>query len=229
MNPLLIRRRGMMQAAAAPPADGQLEWLETDGVAYINTTYIGRQPRSVKAKVKIPQLLSTGCLIGCEGTSSEPDGNKYIPLRVVLNPYRLCFGYNYYYNGGSVDISQYIADGKIIDAYCKIKTGSQVLGAKEEGGGSYATYSKTSTANISSNYNMYIFACNRANTPVYHCENGTRILEMTIYSDFNMTTELLTFKPWRLNGEVGLMDMLTNTFYGNAAGSGAFIGGPNVI
>lgn len=229
-NALLLRRRGMMQAAAAPPADGQLEWIETDGVAYINTGYKGRQPRSVKLKTFIPTSLSSiGCLIGCEGISSEPDSNKYIPVRIALNPFRACFAYNYYYTSGSVDISQLVADGKIIDVYCQIKTGSQVLGAKEEGGGSYASYSKTATANISSNYTMYVFACNRAGTPVFHCENGTRILELTIYSDFNMTTELLAFKPWRLNGEVGLMDTLTDTFYGNAAGSGAFTGGPNVI
>lgn len=227
-NALLLRRRGMMAKEAVLP-DGQLEWIETDGVAYINTMHNGRQPRSVKAKVKIPQISSIGCLIGCEGTPDEPDGNKYSPLRIAFNPYRLCFAYNYYYTSGSVDISQYIADGKIIDAYCQIKTGSQVLGAKEEGGGSYTSYSKTSTANISSSYSMYIFACNRANTPVYHCENGTRILELTIYSNFNMTTKLADYKPWRLNGEVGLMDTLTNTFHGNAAGSGAFTGGPNVI
>ena len=168
------------------------------------------------------------CLIGCEGTPNEPDSNKYSPIRIVTNPYRACFSYNYYYTSGSVDISQLVADGKIIDIYCKLKTGSQVLGAKEDGAGTYSTYSKTASANIQSSYAMYVFACNRANTAVSHCEAGTRIIELTLYSDFNMTTKLLELKPWRLNGEVGLMDILTNTFYGNDAGSGAFTGGPNV-
>lgn len=230
MNPLLIRRRAMMQAAAAPPADGQLEWLETDGVAYINTGYNGRQPRSVKLKTFIPtSLSSSGCLIGCEGNDSEPDSNKYIPVRIALNPFRACFAYNYYYTGGSVDISQLVADGKIIDIYCQLKTGSQILGVKEDGAGSYSTFSKTGSVNIQSTYTMYVFACNRVNTATYHCGPGTRIMELTIYSDFNMTTKLAEYKPWRLNGEVGLMDILTNTFKGNAAGSGAFTGGPNVI
>ena len=219
-----------MQAAVAPLPDGQLEWIETDGVAYIDTGVRGTQPKGVRAKVLFPTNITNNMiLIGCEGALGEPDANKFSPISLSINPLRLCFYYRYFYVSGSIDVSQHIADCKVIDVYCQLKTGSQVLGAKEEGAGSYTTYSKTSTTNIQSLYNMYVFAINYANTPIQKCANGTRLLELTIYSDFNMTTELRAFKPWRLNGEVGLMDTLTNTFYGNAAGSGAFTGGPNVI
>lgn len=217
-----------MKAEAVAPHDGQLEWIETDGVAYIDSGVKGMQ--SFAAEAEIYPIHSSNILaviLGTE-TANHADGpNRLIPF-LINSDDRACFARYYYYSSGMRDISSVIINETSYIQRSQLRSGSQLISTKLQGESTFTTVTKVGTGNVGTSYNMYIFAANNG-AAVWKCKGGTKIGYLTIWGDYNMTSTIKTFVPWRLNGEVGLMDTLTNTFHGNAAGSGAFIGGPNVI
>ena len=229
MNPLLIRRRGMMGSQSVAPHDGQLEWIETDGVAYIDSGVKGMQSFAAEAKI-YPKQVPSGIvsIIGTETANSMDGANRLIPF-IINEVSKACFARYYFYSSGMRDISPAITNETYYIQRSQLRSGSQLISTKLYGESTFTTVTKAGTGIVGSSYNMYIFAANRAGTAVEKCPNGTKIGYLTIWDNYDMTSTLKTFIPWRLNGEVGLMDTLTNTFHGNAAGSGAFTGGPNVI
>lgn len=227
MNPLLIRRRGMM-AKESVPQDGQLEWIETDGVAYIDSGVNAMDNFAAEAEITAVGIGSGWyALMGTDTINGQDGSARFLPFIVNSNDLA-CFARWYFYSSGMRDISSAINNQTPYIQRSQLKSGSQLISTKLQGEGSFTTVTKVGTGPIATTNRMFIFAANRNGNPVEHAPQGTRIGYVTLWNNYNMGTVLHTFLPWRLNGEVGLMDTLTNTFYGNAAGSGAFIGGPNV-
>ena len=217
---LLIRRRGMMQAAAATPADGQLEWIKTDGVAYIDSGFTPNIYSSAKIKALLAHQNTASWVCGVRNGT----GNNLSYLLVTsTGNVTMAFG-SAIWNGVAFD------ETKITDFATRfISASSEILSITPEGGTTYnLTITNTVTPPNLANRHLFIFANNNSGTPVVSTE-GTTLFNFEAYSDSNFGTLVKKYVPWRLNGEVGLMDTLTNTFYANAAGNGEFIGGPNVI
>lgn len=223
MNPLLIRRRGMMQSAAAPPADGQLEWIETDGVAYIDTGYTPNNNSGAIIRC-LPALTGSSCYIcGCRnGTSNR---HWYLSF---LSSGNASFGY-----ANAVSTGWPFDGTKVTTFKIKFTSSTSKSMSITPDGGTETVYNYTTTTNTPSlgSLSYYIFAMNYPGGNIGHATDGTKIYSFEIYTQTNLVESNIAkrYLPWRLNGEVGLMDVLTNTFYGNVAGSGAFTGGPNVI
>lgn len=237
MNPLLIRRRGMMAKEAVLP-DGQLEWIETDGVAYITLGLTATPPRCVEARVLVPLFdgIMTSIIFGGYRTATGASTSNvslfwmsYSSGATIANT-----GFTYYYNyGGSDGCPSVLAsatNGTYFDFRCELRRGLQKIEVKEEGG-NWVSFQKTRTETLTSNHSIVIFGGRLGSSSINNvAKSGTRLAGATkIYSGSGYTNLSYNLLPWRLNGEVGLMDTLTDTFHGNAAGSGAFTGGPNVI
>lgn len=226
MNPLLIRRRGMMAKEAVLP-DGQLEWIETDGQCYFDTG-ITNQSRSMEGKFLVTQGNHKDCMLGTD-TSDGNDGSlKYMLLDFPVSStyFRVAFSYYYYYNSGMPNILNSVTNKTPFEVKSQAMSGSQKINVKQQGEGQYTTASKTGSGSIIS-ANMFLLAANRGGNAVSIMNEGTRIYYTKIYSNFNYTGLVRDYLPWRLNGVVGLWDNVSQTFF--APQGGTLTGGPNVI
>ena len=71
---------------------------------------------------------------------------------------------------------------------------------------------------VTYSYPLYLFALNREGTLVAN-SNATKITYERFYRD---GTNIALFVPYKKNGAMGMIDLLTGTFYGNANSSGSF-------
>lgn len=194
-------------------------YIETDGDAYINTGITGNAGRSCELKFEAGSLTGTRqCILGTE------TGNENTSLFVLVDVGSggsLGFGYRYFYNNPDFPITAQSP----FDVKCAMKRSSQVLQLKYSGESSFSSYSKTQSNTITTNMPMYLFAGNNANTSVVDkCSQASRLYYCKIYSDDSYTTLVFDGVPCYYNGEYGLWDRVSGTFFGNAAGSGAFTG-----
>lgn len=217
----LLRRRQMMLAGETPPAPlpyTPVEYIETDGTAYIDTGINGNDPRSCELKYMV-KTLQGQCVLGV-GSGSE-NTNLYYLVYVNSSGYP-GFGHRYFYTNSSATVS---ADSPF-DAKCAMKNGSQSMGVKRSGDSSFQTLSKTQSNTITTGKTMYLFAAHNPSDdgPWQACPSGSRIYYCKIYSTNSYSTLVFDGIPCVYNGEYGLWDRVTDTFFGNAAGSGAFSG-----
>lgn len=82
-----------------------------------------------------------------------------------------------------------------------------------------------SISSFSSNYNIYLFACNNSNRPYSH--TAMRVYGFKLYTSNSI---LRNFIPTLRNsdGELGMYDEVTGTFFTNQ-GTGKFVAGPKVL
>lgn len=205
--------------------DGPVEYIETDGAAYINTGIIGKWPKSCEMKVLIVNT-DFACFLGSRVANN---GMRFQPVMNMSN--RVDFGTsNSYYSG--VDITASITNRTpvLVRASLKRATGSYIA-AKQEGESEYTSKSGTSYPGGSSpttDLNMFLFALNNGGVASGFEPNGTRLYYCKIYSDADLTTLIFDGVPWRYNKKYGLWDNVSNSFFGNANSTGAFSGGPSL-
>ena len=196
-----------------------VEYIETDGYAYINTGIKGNDPRSCELKFMVGSVgTASQCVLGT-GSNTE-DTNLYM-LSFINASGKYGFSHRYFY----VNSNFLLSASSLFEAKCAMKKSSQVAQLKMDGETSFTSFSKTQSATLTTNRNMYLFASNQADTQVSHrCSAGSRLYYCKIYSTNNYTNLVFDGIPCYYNGEYGLWDKVTNTFFGNASGSGAFTG-----
>lgn len=198
-----------------------LTYIQTDGTAYIDTGIAGTSPISSEVKVVIASV--TDCVMLGKGqinTSSQVP-SMLVPLFIRTG--LACFGYRFRYVTGSPDISTYIANQAPFIARTRLKAGNQWIGVKVNQEDSWTSLSKTQGTAPTGTSNLYLFRTNYSSAPL-PCPSGSRVYYCRIYSDYDLTTLVFDGIPCQYNGEYGLWDKVTNSFFGNAAGSGAFTG-----
>lgn len=211
------------QSGPALP-DGPLEYIETDGSAFINTGIEGKWPRSCEMKILV---VSTTWAVFL-GDRVANNGNRF--QMVMTGSNRVDFGtYTSYYNG--VDITASVTNRTPLLVRASLKrSNTSYIAAKQEGESAYT--SKTGPAyppsGATTGLNLFLFANNNGGTQGSFEPAGTRLYYCKIYSDDSLSTLVFDGVPYRYNHKCGLWDNVSNTFFGNANSSGAFIGGPNV-
>lgn len=226
MNPLLIRRRGMMMAQQGGlPYDAEIEYLQKDGSAYIDTGILGDQPKSVELKVMSPTLSTYQCVIGCLH-SSNPSTHRFAP--VIISSSKIV-GVTYYStasNGGK-DVSQAMANAIPFVVKASLKPSNQTSMVKLDTESTFSTKVWTESRTVNAGYNMFLFAANNNVTAQSYMVDGARIYYCKIYDDDSWTNLVRDFIPVRV-GTVGYMyDRVSGQLFGNA-GTGNFILGPDV-
>lgn len=195
--------------------DGPVDWIETDGVAYINSGIVGNAPKSVRAMVTFKAGAST--MIGARSNSGD---TRFVPIAIYQKI--LAYGF-YYYTKGSIETA--IDNGIPVIVEAAFKSGGQLFRHKACGDGSFAEYAGTTSGGIQTSKNMFVFAENGANGVVNKMPSGTRLHYLKIYSNYAMSSLVFDGIPYKNNGEYGLWDKVSNSFFGNAAASGKFKGG----
>ena len=197
-----------------------VEYIETDGTAYIDTGIKGNDPRSCELKY-MPGSVGTSlqCILGCETTSE--DTNLYV-LAYISSSSRIGFGHRYFYTDASLSITA----GVFFEARTKMKNSSQQISIKRDGDSNFTSLSKTQSSTLTTGANMFIFAGHNPSTDaaVHKCPSGSRLYYCKIYSDNSFTTLVFDGIPCYYNGEFGLWDRVSDSFKGNANSTGAFTG-----
>lgn len=211
------------QQGGEPAVPTFVDYIETDGVAYINTEILGNDNRS--AEIKFLPTLKAGQII--LGTTNGQDGNaKTYVLFQIGSSGTLFFSHYYVYQSSSPSIENSINNATPFVAKVAFKRSSQVLQVKQEGESSFTSFSKTNSSTVTTGNPMYLFANYRESEQgaTTHCNTGSRVYYCKIYSDNTYTTLVRDYVPCIYQGEYGLWDNVSDSFFGNAAGSGAFTG-----
>lgn len=213
----------MAKEAVLP--DGQLEWIETDGVAYIDTNVAGGQPKSVKVTAQITNGLASFCLIGAYYGSSTMT-RRFVFSRYVAGEMKI---HAYFHSSGNISVScaNSILNNTPFDIETKLNRNNQEISIKEQGE-EWVSEVGTIASNSNGTATILIFAAHGDNDSIiWNAPRGTRLMSTKIYNDITFSTLLRDYLPWRLNGVVGLWDNVSQTFF--APQVGTLTGGPNVI
>ena len=209
------------------PTPVQVDYIETDGVAYIDTLIAGDTPLSFELNV-VPVIPASGnnYIMGARKDSGD---TRVIPLLVNTNGYA---GYAYagqIYNGTNTGINCEASaqNQTMMLVRCSFSSKNQYFGTKQAGESSYTTKHTTVTGTISSNYSIVVFGNHNLGN-IVHCLSGVRIEHVKIWSGIEYTGLIFDGTACLYNGEYGLWDNVSNTFFGNAADSGAFSGPSNL-
>ena len=202
--------------------DGPVDWISTDGLAYINSGITGEYPKSFSMKALFPPAETA--IAGSRGSSGE---NRFLPAAGygTNESYSLGMGYDYYWSVG--DITSAVANKipmLIHTAFTPGSNGGQLVFYRSEADNKFTLYSHGSTAGINTGYPMCILGYNSGGNK-FASAKGTRLYYFRIYSDWGLSTIQFDGVPYKYNGQFGLWDNVTNTFFGNANSSGHFKGG----
>ena len=209
-----------------------LSYIETDGVAYINTNIAGTPAKSAEIKVLPVTGQDSQTFLGSSGSTTDGEGKKFVMFYArqlsADNRYHLCGGYYYLISAStSPDVNNSVINGTPLIGKTSFKKGAQTISAKQEGESSFTSVSKTYSSTVSSTLKMYLLAENRNGSVVNKCQSGTRLYYCKIYSDSTYATLIFDGVPCLYNGEYGIWDRVSDSFFGNAANSGAFSGPSN--
>lgn len=202
-----------------PPGYVLKEYIATDGTAYIDT---GWSPNSADPEGAAivdalpPRNMSDTVLLGAR------TGNYRFFFQAWVSN-RLNIGYNSYING-SQTYGTSIGAGYHIISTTQMKSGTQKLTVNVKETGYSNTTSASNTMSNVSIPSLYVFRNNYSTpSPVW---SGTIVRSIKIYNDYDMTSLARDFVPCykESTNEYGLYDLVTDSFFGNASGSGTLSG-----
>lgn len=204
---LLLRRRLMMAQSAEEPIvlpDGytKYDWIQGDGTAYIDTTINTAEEQALEV---IVNYLST-----------SKNNAKFIGADVI-NAGRFRIGGwgifagrigGWYHNGST---NAYTDDAKGIKSQITFQgsNGAQTLTVKQGGA---IVRQRTDTKAYVSGYASHILVGSNPDAKIY---------EALVYSDYDATALVFRGIPCTdPNGVPGMYDLVSETFFANAASSG---------
>ena len=196
-----------------------VNYIATDGTAYINTGIIGVGSHS--AEIKCAGARPSDYILA---SSDGGENNKtYVMLYISATNKTAGLAYYYFYSNGFPSVETSITNGTPFIARISIKNGAQSMSVKQEGESNYNTVSKTQSATIRSTRTMFLFGSNTGSGAAV-AGSGTKVYYCKIYSDNTYGGLVFDGVPCYYNGEYGLWDKVSGVFFGNAAASGAFTG-----
>lgn len=211
------RQLTINQAAGLPYTP--LEYIEADGIAYIDSGIKGNAPMSVTGKM-LPVLASSNAyFMGCRKDSGN---TRFIFLFISTSKYA-GFGYANGAYASAVNVATSVDNKTPMEFHTILRSGTNRVGVKQQGESSFTDYTRSINSTITTNTNIHILGYNNHGTPV-PAPSGMRCYGVKLYSSNNYTNLVFDGIPVLYNGEYGLWDKVSNSFFGNAAGSGAFTG-----
>ena len=122
-----------------------------------------------------------------------------------------------------IDISASIDNETPVKVLTRFKNGGQGIYKMEEGESAYTDVVGSSAHDVITGRNIYLFCENDQGSPSTIIQ-GLKVKYCKIFADYGWTNLVFDGVPCYYQGEYGLWDKVSNRFFGNAAGSGAFTG-----
>ena len=197
---------------AGPPVnpklpDGykRLKYIQANGTQFVDTGFKPNQNTAVYMHAKMVEASSYPSLFGARNNTSQ-------------------MYWLYHNNGNSTPSDAFIVRVNATSHNVSAPFGDEQLFfiTNDQGGVGDDTVSFDS-GTFQSSYNMYLFGVNNRNALQYPAD--MQLMDCMIYDG---NTFIRNYVPCETpDGDIGLYDLVTNEFYGNA-GTGAFIAGPEV-
>lgn len=198
---------GTAFASGPITSDGRLEYIETGGAQYINTDFTPNANTRIVMDCEMLEF-GTNCYYGAASLSSGASTHAQTNTVIIIN-------------GTSTRCDWYGTSA----SWAGVAKGRQVLDKNKNITSINGVVVITNPASSNScAYPMYLFARNIANSTV-DLYSKMRLYSCKIYDNGVLVRDYI---PFRYNGEVGLWDRVSNTFYGNS-GSGVFTAGPEAV
>ena len=178
-----------------------VEYIESTGTQWIDTGLIGRDGYDFEYRFRPMSPLPCG--IG-----GEYDDNKNCCIGLVRSNGNLA--YNYYTPNVIVEV-QSLTLGTDYNIKAHLHSGEQYFEVNGVRGGT-----ESRTGSFVSNYNLYLFAINNANSPAFNA-----VMRLHDFTANLNGVPVRSFRPVRVGTEGAMMDVLTRRVYRNA-GTGAF-------
>ena len=216
-----IARRAMVPISGGGGGDSYqlINYLETDGIAYIDLGFPAFQPFYMECEAMATQSSGEQFLWGARSSGNNRhffgwDGGSDPLYKILWEPTFLYRTYSFPTDAWQKSIISINSDGS---------------GYFTRVAGKYSQQTQAIQGNnpIVANNHLFLFAANDSGQVANKCASGTRLKRIFFSNDTAdpLNHKILDLRPCIKNGvEFGMVDVLTNTFYGNAAASGAFTG-----
>lgn len=182
-----------------------LEYIESSGTQYINSGFKPNQNTRVIMDIEILSTSGTTCAIFGGRNATGTSNNSFVLWKISQSAFRSD------YRSNTLNISVTPTGRHLID---KNKNSTNIDGT-----------TVTHTAGtFQSSYPLVIFANNGLGT-IESRKVHARLYYCQIYDNNTLIRDYLPIRTE--DGQVGLIDMLTETFYPNL-GTGSFTAGPSV-
>lgn len=199
-----------------------LEYIETDGVAFIKSGVEASSTMSFDLKVKMnPTITASEFFVGVgnqDGNTKSLNGL----WRSSSNKAKIGYGYYYIYSGILTPSS--FADTMEISTRFSYSNGQCTMGVKVAGASTYIINNTNRSKKPNPSGELYIFATNVDGEAIGEMSSGSRLYYIKIISGSDFPNLIFDGVPCIYNGEYGLWDNVSNSFFGNANNSGAFTG-----
>lgn len=186
-----------------PDGYQQLEWIETDGQAYINTRYNSSLPYLIDCDMEITGSILSNYWFGQQQNSSGMMYNGFY--------HRTLLEFNWatvLVSGTRKTMTQMLINNTQANITINGISTIRDIGTNGQGG------------------DLYIFACRSSNNSFRPYNSKMKLYSFKIHEG---NTYVRNFLPARRisDGAIGLYDIINNQFYTNA-GSGSFTAGPTI-
>lgn len=206
-----------------PPVPIPVDYIETDGSAYIDTGITSTYPISCDFKAL---FVGAGTMLG----SRVANEGARAQLAIIYNK-RLDFGVGTGYYSG-IDITNSIDNET--DVFVKaalIRASNQsYVSAKQAGQSDYTKKNASGSAPSATGTSLplFLFANNYGGEAAGIQPAGTRLYYCKIYRDATLTTPVFDGSPCLYGTRYGLWDSVSDSFFGAVSGSGVFTG-PSIL
>lgn len=197
-----------------PAYDAQVEWLATDGIAFIDTGFNPKSSTKIEIVMDVPTLDDHACWFFGSRNASAAQQLALFYNNQNTTQWSWRFGNKSATNSTAISSGIYTFDNKSLARRLYIKHNN-------------ATLTLTATNNsFTGTFPFYIFTLNVGGIPATgNIQSGLKCLTAKIWDN---TTLVRDYIPVR-KGNVGyLWDKIGEQLYGNADSSGAFTYGNDV-
>lgn len=218
LKELYINNILMWKSSLLPTGYTQLDYIEATGLQYLDTGITGHNGLSIEMNVMPLSMLNAdnSTLIGSTNETDANDKKRmYLTLNKSATPYVYELGASsYYVLTGSANVGKLRQKYNINISWTKAKSVLTVDGT--------AKITMSNTLNFDDNgTNMYIFARHKGNGVVDKLSHA-RLYDLKMWSNGTLKRDYIPARR-DLDGEVGLYDLVSKTFFKSVVGS--FIGG----
>lgn len=215
------------------PYDSRVEWIESTGLEWINTGYIGQYNDVYDIHFK---WTSGNLPIGAYGGSKPADNKRYGVLDIGDGRVSLAMNSQGYSNDPTRESVRKVTSGDELYTRTTMIQGIQTVCANSTGFNdmemSRSSAIRATAAVANTTAPIYIFARNCGNTQTDITKGGTTdgpcVMRLwSCYATHN-GVPVFDFIPCKKDGEAMLYDKVQNRLHRNVSGSGAFVAGPVV-
>lgn len=198
-----------IQTGGGLPYDAQVEWLKSDGDAYINTGIMTTSNIRVIATFTMLSGESTNCAI-YGGRVANNNNSNVLFCNISGGKWSWRYG-NVNKEAAATLTGTFTASNKAAANVMVISGASSVS-------------ITSNTASFTTNYPMYLFCMNNGGSNTY----SSPYIEMKSVEMYNGSTLVRNYIPVRKNGVGYLYDRVSGNLFGNANSTGAFTYGNDV-